>query len=335
MSSHTIVYLDVNYLSNMAKARLGHVLEEYDCQFWDSLFNEVQEAVLADKVACPGLEFQLDEADFDSRIEPAVWEILCELSLGLKFNPWETIRQLQIEDATFEFMGKKIPEREPWAVAFKSDPQEAVARRMQNLGRIRVHLAPSGEIVQHDRQVKKKGRDARKDLLRLPADASFHKELLTQKLGLVSHILGSDNIRINKKLWQSNDTMDKLRGLSNIRKLKEFWSRLEQICITNAKLGDFLSSDELLNTAYVDIFSSISTAIFKHYKARPPKGSDSYDIGTLATVLPYCDVITTDKFMKNVLVGEQLRFDKKYKCKVFSCSKTDRQAFRELIRQLK
>ena len=334
MDPHRIVYLDVNYLSNLAKARSNYSPEDHDSQFWSLLFDDIREAVLADRVACPELDLQRDEASFDSRIEPVVWEILGELSLWLEFRPSERIMQQQIEDAAFRFMGKELPERESWVVAFRSDPQEAVARRMQALGPVKVHLSWSPRIVEHDRRVREKGRDTREGLLKLPAHASFRKELLAQKVGLVDHILGRANMQMILEQWQSDQPRDRAIGLDNFSKLKERWTRLRQMGLVDvSEAVRFLNSDELLNAPYVDIFSSISAVIFKNYKDRTPKGSDSYDLKTLATVLPYCDIVTTDGFMKQVLV-EELHFDRKYTCRVFSCSKSDRVAFRELIRQL-
>ena len=60
MSWHTVVYLDQNYLSNMAKAQLGSLTDQDECEFWLSLLKELQDKVLADRIACP--EFALQAA---------------------------------------------------------------------------------------------------------------------------------------------------------------------------------------------------------------------------------------------------------------------------------
>lgn len=88
MPSHTVVYLDQNYLSNMAKARLGFPMNRVDSDFWRSLFEDPKAAVLADKIACPESQFQRKEARLDRRIERAVTRIIDELSWGLEFNRW-------------------------------------------------------------------------------------------------------------------------------------------------------------------------------------------------------------------------------------------------------
>jgi hypothetical protein len=131
-----------------------------------------------------------------------------------------------------------------------------------------------------------------------------------------------------------------LKALGKIKELENLWSRLQSIGIdTNDPkvVKNFLESRELLDSPFTDICGSIWAAIGECYiqgrKVEKLK-SDFYDTPILATVLPYCDVITTDAFMKEVLV-KRFQFDGKYKCKIFSASKTERTAFQELVKELK
>lgn len=340
MSPHTIIYLDQHYLSNMAKARLGSLKNKDDHKFWLSLFDELKAEVLADRIACPESEFQRDEAEFDTRIEPAVWEVVCDLSLGLKFKPYETILELQIEDAAFKFLGKNPPPREPWCAAFRSDPQDPVRSRMSCdafgiNGRIEVHLfSPSEEVLERARQGKKHWVDTAKWLLRQPTFSDWHKELSVQKSALVDKLLGPGIFNVIAKQAASDSSLDKLNAASIMSKLKKKLARLEKIGITPQNLADFRKSDELLNTPYIDIFCSIDTVIVQNYRNRVPQGSDLADAAIVATVLPYSDVVTTDKFMKEILVN-RLCFDQKYKCEILSGTKKERVEFQGLIASLK
>ena len=65
MNSHTIIYLDQNYVSYMAKARIGRIKDDDQAKFWLSLFDNLKKAVLADKIACPESDFHSTEAMFD------------------------------------------------------------------------------------------------------------------------------------------------------------------------------------------------------------------------------------------------------------------------------
>jgi len=328
----------------MAKARLGSLKNEGECKFWLSLFNELEAAVLADRIACPELEFQREEAEFDKKIEHAVWEVICSLSLGLEFQPYKTILELQIEDAAFRFLSKSRPPRKQWLAAFKSDPQDPVQSRItcDAFGmkhRIAVHFfSPSKEILDQDRRLKKRWEeDAAKSLLRQPTFGDWHKELLARKSALVDNFVGPGAFNIIAKQLASNNSLDELVATWNISRLKDRLAQLEKIGISPQNLAVFLKSNKLLNTPFIDIFCSIDAVIAQNHRGsrgRAPKGSDLRDAVIMATVLPYSNVVTTDRFMKEILVN-RLCFDKKYECEIFSASKKDRVAFQELIADLK
>lgn len=338
MGTHTLIYLDLNYLSNMAKAHSDSPTSKGEGEFWSSLFDGLKRAVLSDRVACPELEFQRDEAEFDQRIEYPVWQVVCELSLGLEFLPWETILELQIEDAAFRFAGRSPPRRESWQSAFKSNPHAPVASRMAcnafvTSNQTRVHLSPPGEVIDHDRQMKRRWKDTARSLLKQPAFADPHKELLVQKSAFIDNLLGRGALKIVAKQWASDNLLHKLTASRNWHRLIERLTRLERIGIRRHNMTDFVNSGDLLNVPFIDVFCSIDTAIVQHYKDRKPEGGDLFDAAILSTVLPYCDVVTTDRFMKDVLVN-RLGFDDKYKCEVFSARQQDRLAFEQLLKDL-
>jgi len=325
MSSHKIVYLDQNYLSNMAKARGGFIKDKEQAEFWQSLFDELKQAVLADKIACPEIEFQRYEAAYDSRLEEPIRQVIDELSWGLKFHTSTKIKESQICDAAKKFLGKEVEEREPWAIAFQSNPQAHVESRMTDIlgakGRISVHLSFSDEIVEHDRQLKSRYVEEedkyRKldDALRRTYDIDV---FLYEKMSFVSSCFLPRQAIIS---------IDKHRQLTRL------WEGLARVGIElsdTTLAADFLESDELLNSPYIDIFCSIHAALIKHYPNRKNKQGDFYDVPILATVLPYCDIVTTDSFMKEIIV-KKLHFDEEYKARIFSATKSDRLAVQKLV----
>jgi hypothetical protein len=325
MSSHIIVYLDQNYLSNMAIAQHGFMKGE-EAVFWCSLFDDLKTAVLADKIACPVSEFHSTEAMYDKRLEEPIRQVIDELSWGLEFRQRDDILETQISGAVLSFLGKNGGIKETWTTVFESDPQAPVRSRMQNIlgvkGRISVHLSLPDEVVEHDRQLKNKyvkGEELFAKLGNVCRD--WDDEVLAQKMSFIdSFFLGG----------QAISSIDKQEHLIHL------WGKLDQIGIKDSDIAtatNFLKSEELLNIPYIDICSSINAAIAKYYPKRRCKGSDLYDVLTLATVLPYCDVVTTDSFMKEILV-KILHFDDKYKAKILSATKADRIAFQKFIQGL-
>ena len=343
MTSHTIVYLDQNYLSNMAKSRLGFPMNNVDSGFWRSLFDDLKAAVLANRIACPELEFQRKEARLDRRIEEAVGRIIDELSWGLEFNPWEVILRLQIEDAAFRFLGKTPPRIETWSMAFKSDPQAPFESRMEDIfgtkGLIAVSFSLPDEIIEQDRQRKLEFTNVAQELLNEYSNnpLDWSELVLQSKRSLMDGFLGKTARESIIRQLKEASASSQLKALDRYNELVGLVNRLREIGINtdNSEVMNFMESEELLNIPFVDINGSIWAVIGEYYRqGRKVQKGDFYDAPILAAVLPYCDIITTDRFMKQILVGKLL-FDRKYKCKIFSAGKTDRQAFQKLIRELK
>jgi hypothetical protein len=329
MGSHVIVHLDQNYLSNMAKARIGLIEDESLTKCWSSLFSDLRKAALDDKIACPEVEFHTTEAMYDKRLEEPIRQVIDELSWGLKFRQRGDILETLIRGAASKFLGRNEGTKETWTIAFESDPQAPVHSRMQDIGeiegQINVHLPTPDWVVEHDRQLKNKyvkGEELFAKLGNVCRD--WDDEVLAQKMDFInSFFLGGQDI----------NSIDKQEHLIDL------WGKLGEIGIKDSDIDTatkFLKSEELLNTPYIHICSSINAAIAKHYPhpQRRCKGSDLYDVPALATALPYCDVVTTDNFMKEILV-KILHFDDKYEAMKFSATKEDLLAFQKFIRELK
>lgn len=338
MSWHTVVYLDQNYLSNMAKAQLGSLTDQDECEFWLSLLEELKGKVLADRIACPEFAFQREEASFDTRIDEAVGIIIDELSRGLKFNAWKEILNLQIEDVAFKFLGKDPPQREMWEIAFTSNPQDSLKNRMPggyprpNWG-VDVYPALQNEIVEDKRRQKATWVTFAERTLGPYTCRNWDETLQRDKLYSVDCILGPEAWRYAERLRNSDSLEDRLIAAANMQEMIFRQERLLEIGINDDNFIDFLKSDELLNSAFVDIHSSIRTAAAMYFPKRKQLGSDLRDPVILAAVMPYSDVVTTDRFMKELLVA-RLNFGEKYDCEIFSANKRDRAAFRDLIRSL-
>ena len=345
MNSHIIVYLDQNYVSNMAKARLGFLTNKDESEFWQPLFDDLKTAVLANKIACPESQFHRKEARLDKRIEEAAGRIVDELSWGLEFNPYEVIVRLQIEQAAFKFLGKNPPSMEAWSIPFTSDPQAPVESRMQDIfgtkGQIVVSYSPPDEIIQEDRQSKLEFADEAEEMLNRYSNnpLDWPELLLQSKKGVVVGFMGKRADESIAQQLQEDSPLSQLRALDRYKELEDFSNRLYRIGINtndSKTVMNFAESEDLLDSPFVDINASIWAVIAEYYiQGRKIGKGDFYDAPILAAVLPYCDIIATDSFMKGILVDNRLRFDNKYKCEIFSASKTDRQAFSKLIKELR
>jgi len=343
MSSHIIVYLDQNYLSNMAIARHGF-MKGAEAVFWRSLFDDLKTAVLADKIACPVSEFHSTEAMYDTRLEEPIREVIDKLSWGLEFHPWRSILESQIEDAAKVFLGKQIEKRECWVTIFQSNPQAPIESRMQDISgtrvRVNVHITLPKEVVEQDRKGKEEfvniAQELVKDYSKKPL--AWSKLVLESKKSTIDGFMGKLAIYKIIQGWQSVSVLDQISAQDNYIKLLSLFARLTRIGIdpdNQDMVMKFIESKELRDSPFIDIYSSIWAAIAECHRlqGRNIKGSDFYDVPILASALPFCDVIATDGFMKEITVN-LLHFDDKYKAKIFSATKADRLAFQKFIQEL-
>jgi hypothetical protein len=90
----------------------------------------------------------------------------------------------------------------------------------------------------------------------------------------------------------------------------------EILCGQPGKFREFLTSQVLYEAPFIDVFCSIYAAMNVYLPNRKPKASDLDDVAILATILPYCDVVTTDTKMKDLCMRAGLHM--KYQVEIFS-----------------
>ena len=312
MKSHTIVYLDQNYLSNLAMARCSLMKDENQAKFWRQFYNDLQNAVTNDLVIIPMSEFHEIETSLNTKIQEAIKDTLIRLSGGFQFRDSHSILEWQITDAIIQFGGKKLTSnRHP---VFQSDPNATVKDRFKDM------IINRGTISLNSYWV---------------ADPNSVRELKVRFVNLIQQSLGKwpdiencfPSLVLSSKLdWLSSSLISE----------PDFWDHIVQditrLGIQESVINDYWITGKLLDIPFIDIFSSLVAVLYLKYKkgGQNVKESDLFDISVLATVLPYCSIVTTDKSMKEILV-RTLHFDDKYKAKIFSATKTDRLSFREFI----
>ena len=93
-----VVYLDQNWLSDLAKAHLdGDV--RVDKPYFTDLFQAVQGAIAEDKIVCPTSPLHESESNLSSQLNVDIRSMDNALSRGLSFNPSEEIWDKQLLEA--------------------------------------------------------------------------------------------------------------------------------------------------------------------------------------------------------------------------------------------
>lgn len=314
MKSHTIVYLDQNYLSNLAKARYCLMKDENQAKFWRQFFEDLQNAVFSDSIRIPMSEFhEIETLDID--IQGAIKNTLAQLSIGFQFKDWHSILEWQIIDAVTQFSGMKLTSN--YHPVFQSDPNTAVKDRFKDM------IINRGTISLTSYWV---------------ADPNSIRELKVRFVNLIKQSLekwpdiqncSSSLVLASKLNWLSSSLISK----------PYFWYHIVQditrLGIQESVINDYWITGKILDIPFIDVFSSLFAVLYLKYKkgGQNVKEGDLFDISALATVLPYCSIVTTDKSMKEIVVHD-LKYNKKYKAEIFSCTKKDRIDLHNRIKQL-
>jgi hypothetical protein len=195
--------------------------------------------------------------------------------------------------------------------------------------RIDVPFSMPELLVKRWRQSKGKWADKAKTAIS-HRESSWDEALLEGKRAFIYQLFGAPAFISSLQKAQNGDQYDKENEAAKFVEMLEKLAKLTSIGINKFT---FFDSSELLSIPFIDIFCSICEAQTYYHFTRTPQNSDNRDFAILATVVPYCDIVTTDRFMKEVLV-KTLHFDENYKCKIFSGSQNDPQTLQQLIKEI-
>lgn len=276
-----IIYLDQNFVSNMAKAKfLGAPGLASRFQEYGALYDLLKAHVDNDKVICPESLFHELET-IEPNLAKAAQTVVTRLSYGLRFRcPMEIIR-FQAYRAAREFLNLH-PEGTPqWQDAFEDNPHEPVQNRTIPLGTGKILLTIPWQIDTSPPKPDKYMNDRKAAGGKLTWD-DLQMRIREQKDGLIQCIYGN---RIQKFSLGEGGLL---------------WETWQSLGAAQERLADFLKSDQLRNCPFIDIHCTLTAAMNCETNRQPSRG-DALDTQIMAVVLPYCRIVATSKDMVALL----------------------------------
>ena len=325
-----VLSLDTNYLSNLARARKDEGLPSHVLDVWKDLLDALIDAVWDDRLICPGFNIQVEELEMDDRIAASAWVVMRSLSLGLAFHTFDGIVARQVEDVVRKFMQQPPVEEPAWKRVMQEDPDLPAAEMSLRSSAKGVTLGFSDRnTVQKRRQGKTIGvgdviTDSGLDVI-LQGSASesrlaFGRLVIGQRL--MDTLVGS---QLSPGAWCVPARTDEW---------SEMVSRLQSVGMGFRELIEFLQSPWLAHIPFVDLYCSVArAAAHQGTTGRPDEPGDEADRCIVSTLLPYCSLLTTDRFVKHLITTE-LDLAAQYGCQVFSGKVEDVRLLTEVIRML-
>ncbi len=330
VTGKSVLSLDTNYLSNLARARKGEGLPAHVLDVWKDLLDALTDAVWDDRLICPGFNIQVEELQMDDRIAAPGWVVMRSLSLGLAFHTFEGIVARQVEDVARRFMQKPPVEEPAWKRVLQEDPGLPATGMSLRSSAKGVTLGFSDRnTVEKRRQGKAIGvGDYLTDSV---LDAILHGNATESRLAFARLVIGQ---RLRDALVGRHVSSGTWCVPARTDEWTELACRLQAAGMGLREMFEFLNSPWPAHVPFVDLYCSLARAAAQEgMTGRPDQPSDEADRHIVATLLPYCGFLTTDRFVKH-LATVVLGLDAKYGCKVFSGRIDDVRSLAEVIRAL-
>ena len=286
----SIVYLDQNVVSEIARLRLGRLKENERTAALRDLSNALRKACLEDqKARCVESFFHqwessgLVEEPPQPRAEELfheIWEFLTVHAWGLRFHTLHQVTEFQTLVSVAANTGlARYPNRYLWRAAFESDPHESNER---NGIRVGTDLFLIG-VPWRPASVLKPGWAAIVEGSRAAGHYASFDAALRELRTEARDIALADNARC---AWA--------------RKWGDYRKPMRE-----ADVVDFISSDAYAELPCNEVLTRIGARILGDH-GRQLRDSDGADMRILALAIPYCDLVITDRYVASVANGLRL-----------------------------
>lgn len=311
----TVLYLDQNWLSNIAKAYTNNS-KSGEQSYYLTLSEAIQEGVRTNQLACPTSQFHETESSFSAKVRDSFWYIARRISDGLSFNSPIPIQHAQLIEAASKFAGKDLPDTPWWSIPFNKDPDMPASNLSD--GPLRIHLSLD-MLAEEEKRV----RDdittplyRRYKETRRAANFCYAEEIQFSMVQLFAE--GHTPLGLQKAAQLLDENTSYLKGLYDIAVLdsaNRYWE-LAKVCDDHGEIGAFLQSPQFSNVPFLSIYARLMSADIVNYPYRNPEASLKEDFSIVATVVPYVNILATDNYIAELI--KQTRIDQECNCQTFT-----------------
>lgn len=315
-----LIWLDSSIIIHMTKAKVGEKIDVELKKRVGYLYNTIRKFTREKKLLCPLAE-QEEEVELGDRLEDECRKILIDLSLGIV-----TKCGIEIEDYLISIFMKAYIENSDtinlsYKDIFRRDPIRELDERLKDQFIVNVHIPKTKDFLE---DIKKSKVSSHTDYERLRCQnisngVNFEEQLKIEFRGTHDGLIEKIR-RFNEKIKNKKQIdCSEFLGVDGIVSYGNCWDSFKGEPPGLNGLFQFLLSDYHNRVPRIEIMCNLFAKILTG--TTPVKSGDSMDIQQLSCILPYFDMIITDKTMKYYI--ETLEFQKKYNTKVFALKNFD------------
>lgn len=312
-----ILWLDTNVVIDMTKYRENVELNDLQRDRVSKLIDVIYQKTRSGKL----LYVEGDQDEEINSLNSEAHKTQSFLSMGIKFQYRKAIHDEQLYAFMDAYINKQDTVIIDYRDAFYNDPVEEVKDR--NSGHLNgLIISVHGEVTEREirertnrKQVILEQFNELRQML-VASGVTYEQQLQKEYTGIIQAcraVMDKISDKVRNGLMITTEDIDQL---SIITELGAMWGQLSG----NAEgLVDFLKSECYKEIPHIDIGCRLLAKIVT--SITPVVSGDSMDVNHISTVLPYSDIVVTDRKMKNRIV--QLGIDKKYNTKVLCLNDID------------
>lgn len=292
-----IVYLDTSFLSQFAKLEMGRLGVSSHAEKWEALLARLRQEVQQGTLICPASQFPIQEALLSSKILPQFRRVQSELSGGYFFKDWMDIPVHQATNQVLVYLGRSQDINPGWSALTRETP----------------YIPPAQSTREYKEDFRQLAERLRKEK---PPEKSYAEQYEVERAALINQTF-LKALRQLQGLPVYRESPDPVIELYTgyygmlIREAKVLWHEVPRVI-------DFLCDPKLIDQIpFIRIFASIWASARFSERQRGHKGGDLYDVAALASAMPYCSIVTTDKSMREH-IEKRLHFHTDYEADIFT-----------------
>ena len=309
-----VIWIDTSVIINFKKLRYGERMSQVDKQRAERLYHKLYELTRKRKLICPegdqGEETMFGGADDEKKCH----RVLNSLSLGCSHDHRFTARRVQALQVARAYAAKAERVVMSYRDVFPEDPVTRLKAK---------DPVVSAQIILRRELVSKCEREQRSGTVNIEAlrktqtatGVTFGQQLALEYTGLVQ----ATRVAMQRMEELSRTGAPPTLDDSGLRVIIDMLLEIIQCIGSPEKAAQFLESEDFKAIPYYQISSHLWAEIVT--SPTPVLSGDSMDIEQLSTIIPYCDLVISDRKMKNRLT--RLGFDKKYRTGIYCMSEID------------
>lgn len=315
-----LIWVDTSIIINLAKIRAGKTINALLKKRMQYLYDIIRKATRNKQAICPRADQEL-EYQLGKKYKEECRCVQTDLSMGIRMK-----RGIEVEDFYMKlFMKAYIESASEINISYKdiffSDPVEELNIKLNRGYFVDVELSPKKKTIDKQRQSKKESRRSLETLRRqnIANNITFQQGLAKEYRGTHDGYIEKLGIFYSRLKNRELIEDEEFLGMDAFLDYLDFWKTHNGKPPGFQGVCNFFLSDYQMQIPRIDIHCNLFAKILT--STTPIKSGDSMDLHQLSVVLPFFDLVITDRIMKYNI--ESLGYHKKYKTRVLALKDFD------------